>query len=44
MLEGFAHVEVSVADCKRRKGPGAPWVGVGIDQLRISDEGDVVGN
>lgn len=43
MLKRLANVEVSVADCERRKWPGASWVGVGIDQLRISDEGDVVG-
>ena len=44
MLERFAHVKVSVADCKRRKGPGAPWVGVGVDQLRVSNKSDVVGS
>ena len=42
MLEGLADVEISVADCERRKGPGPSGVGVGIDELRISDKDDMV--
>ena len=42
MLEGLADVEVSVADCKRRKGPRPSWVGVGIDELRVSNKDDMV--
>ena len=42
MLERLADVEVSVADCKCRKGPGPSWVGVGIDELRISNKDDMV--
>lgn len=44
VLKRLANVEISVADCERRKGPGAPGVGVGINKLRISDKSDMVGS